>query len=220
MPKKLFSNKDILQLEKSFTTEDLLLYRWLQNSPDDLLQTLIAVLEKQFTNSVITDCFLQDNQDQKNNLSTKKKWRSLLSILLVHELKRYSAHSFHFFKNKPGYDLILTKVLTKIAKQNGHRISCSELSTVEKERTLAQLVLNQQSPDSKRTTQKIFSKATVLALKSVAKNKAPRFLKRLAPAIGWVLLAKDIYDLGGEALRVTVPFVLNIAVYRTLERDK
>jgi hypothetical protein len=62
-----------------------------------------------------------------------------------------------------------------------------------------------------------YQKGTQLTLKKIA-QKLPQ--KALPRALGWIgiaLLAKEAYDLGGEATRITVPFVVIVSIHRTIE---
>ena len=53
----------------------------------------------------------------------------------------------------------------------------------------------------------------------IAGKKLPHYIFRGAAAtIGWAFLAKDILDVSGEASRITTPMVVQISLYRTLQR--
>lgn len=53
----------------------------------------------------------------------------------------------------------------------------------------------------------------------IAGKKLPHYIFRGAAAtIGWAFLAKDIIDVSGEASRITTPMVVQLSLYRTLDR--
>jgi len=53
----------------------------------------------------------------------------------------------------------------------------------------------------------------------VAGKKLPHYIFRGAAAtIGWAFIAKDILDVSGEASRITTPMIVQISLYRTLQR--
>lgn len=217
MSKKLFTQKDIIQLKKQFTKDDLQLAKWLQICPDELIEILLKILCKQFTNAVITDCFLQDHQLTVDHPLVKPELRMHLSVLMVSELKRYAAHSFHFRSPRPGYGAILTQVIKNVSEKKGHSFKNLPETIADKELFLTQLVLADTRVRSATTADKIFQKSIVYFLKASLKKVSPQIIKRFTPAVGWALLAKDIYDFGGEAARVTTPFVIQIAMYKVLE---
>ena len=214
MSKRLYKKKNILDLKRHFTLEDLQLAQWLQTAPDELIHALLALLGKQFTNSVITDCFFDDHQLLEDKPFMNDTVRKYLPVLFVYELKRYSAHSFHFLAKKPGYDLILTKVLNRLLKQRNQKIDCVDKTVSEKEKLIAEIILSETQTKQSSSKQKIIEQSTSFFLKTLVKKLTPQALKKMTPALGWALLAKDVYDLGGEASRVTIPFVIGIAVYK------
>ena len=220
MSKKLYTLNDITRLKKLFTKEDLALAKWLQTGPPELIEILVSILIKQFTNSVLTDCFFEDHLLKENLSSFKPRHQIYLSVLLVYELKRYSAHSFHFLSAKPGYDVILSRVLKSVAKKHGEHFKNLNQTIKEKETLLADLIFAQGAEPSASEKSNFINISAGLFLKATIKKVTPRLFKRLTPAIGWLLFAKDIYDFGAEATRVTIPFVVNIAVYRSAKAAK
>jgi len=62
-------------------------------------------------------------------------------------------------------------------------------------------------------------KAATEIIGKVAKKVAQKTFKNLLGYVGWALLAKDIFDIAGEASRVTLPFVTSISIYRCIDRQ-
>ena len=61
-------------------------------------------------------------------------------------------------------------------------------------------------------------KATKEILKRLGEQVAAQTLKRAMFWVGIALIIKDIWDISGEAIRVTTPLVSGIAIGRTLGR--
>ena len=63
---------------------------------------------------------------------------------------------------------------------------------------------------------KLGEEAAKLAAKKLAAKVPQKLFLRAVSFVGWALLVKDAYDLGGEATRITFPFVINVSVLRTV----
>ncbi len=65
---------------------------------------------------------------------------------------------------------------------------------------------------------KVGKKIITGVFEKLAKKLPQYFFKGLGNVIGGVFIAYDIYQIGGEATRVTTPLVLEIAIYKSLSR--
>ena len=63
-------------------------------------------------------------------------------------------------------------------------------------------------------------KATTEVLSKISKKVAQKTFQSAVAYVGWAFFVKDLFDLAGEASRITVPFVINISIYRTLDNIK
>jgi|GEM_PF-4941917 len=70
-----------------------------------------------------------------------------------------------------------------------------------------------------QTKKKIGEKATQKIVERAGERIAAESMKRAVIFVGWALLAKDIWDLMGEATRVTTPMISAISVMRSLDRQ-
>ena len=63
----------------------------------------------------------------------------------------------------------------------------------------------------------IGEKAAKKVLISIAKKVPQKAFKGFLGYAGWALLAKDVFDIAGEATRYTTPFVISVSIFRTLD---
>ncbi len=83
--------------------------------------------------------------------------------------------------------------------------------------TVKNVVLN---ISEKYMLKQLSKKATTEVLSKISKKVAQKTFQSAVAYVGWAFFVKDLFDLAGEASRITVPFVINISIYRTLDNIK
>ena len=64
---------------------------------------------------------------------------------------------------------------------------------------------------------KMGKEAAVKLAERILKNTAQKTIEKIVSGVGWVLIVKDVVDLGKPATRITIPCVSFISAIRTIE---
>ncbi len=145
--------------------------------------------------------------------SVRFREKSIADMLMQEALNELSAEEIqgaligaHIQPTKENTKEILKKAVAAAGVQG--------VSTLVGKKALKELVLDILK---NYLTKQLGKKASKMVVKKIASKVAQKTFKSALGWLGVALIAKDVYDFAGEASRVTMPFVINISIYRSIE---